>query len=111
LVKHLPTVPTASPWARGRRPLRGLRIPAPPPVCSQSCGTRSALGERVCRDGAFSSRRGTGEGLLASASHVVQSGLCFSYSFPLPVRSAHCCATQPNPKTRQGACCAGEGST
>jgi len=58
-------------------------------------------GERVSRDGAFFSRRGTGEGFLPLASHVVQLKLRTSYSAPaLPVRFAQ--AAQPERGSKLG---------
>jgi len=55
-----------------------------------------SLGERVSGDGAFSSRRRTGEGFLPFANHLVRLRLRVSYSLPLPVRPAPCGTTKPN---------------
>jgi very-short-patch-repair endonuclease len=52
----------------------------------------------VDRDGAFSSRRRTGEGFLPFATHLVQLKLRISYSLPLLVRPAPCGATKPKLK-------------
>jgi hypothetical protein len=49
-----------------------------------------SLGERVSGDGAFSSRRRTGEGLPPFADHLVLLMLRISYSLPLPVPPAPC---------------------
>jgi hypothetical protein len=42
----------------------------------ESKSTALSLGERVARGGVFSSRRGSGEGLLALPSLLVQLELC-----------------------------------
>jgi hypothetical protein len=42
--------------------------------------TALSLGERVSRDGAFSSRRGTGEGFLPFASQALRLNLRIRYS-------------------------------
>jgi hypothetical protein len=46
--------------------------------------TALSLGERVSRDGAFSSRRGTGEGFLPFASQALRLNLRIRYSPPAP---------------------------
>ena len=52
--------------------------------------TALSLGGRLDRDGAFSSRRGTGEGLFPFASGRVQLKLRNGYRLLPPVRSASC---------------------
>jgi len=77
-------------------------------VCHLSLDTAAAqvgnialsLGERVAGDGAFSSRRRTGEGFLPFATALVQLSLSISSSLPLPVRPAPGGATQPKLNTR-----------
>jgi hypothetical protein len=65
-----------------------------------------SLGERVSGDGAFSSRRRTGEGFLPFANHFVRLKLRIRYSLPLPLRPAPCGATQPQLKTPHRPRCA-----
>jgi hypothetical protein len=54
-----------------------------------------SLGERVSGDGAFSSRRRTGEGFLPLANQLVPLKLRIRYSLPLPF------AAQPNRSSKR----------
>jgi len=68
-----------------------------------------SLGERVSGDGAFSSRRRTGEGFLPLANHFVRLKLRIRYSLSLPLRPAPFGATKPKLKTLHRPRCASGG--
>ena len=55
--------------------LQDRRVPyaAPPPAPFPACDPALSRGERVARDGAFTSRRGSGEGLLHCRTHPAQN--------------------------------------
>jgi len=90
---------TLSPWAE-RSPYLWLDTGGEVEIIALS------LGERVSGDGAFSSRRRTGEGLLPFPNHLVRLKLRIRYSPPVPVRPAPCGATQPQLKTPHRPRCA-----